>query len=184
MKNITSQVKAFFLKKLPFFIIIVICILSAYNIYKFRGAFFKISIEQVMTILVAVGIAFWATQRKNDQRKMKEEAERIIEKIQSFVSSDCFINIPSDGDTETIQRNINAYNRKINNYISILNEYGQLLSFSDETDYIQKTFEEYKSTVGNHINNPDYLSDSSIDFERMSANINNKCEEIIVKLYK
>lgn len=179
-----KKFKTIMFKALPFVLVIIILVIGCCNFCRYREEFLKISIGQVLTILVAICIAFWATQRKNDQRKMKEKAERIIEKIQCCVSSESFINVPIDGDDETNRQKINSYNRKINNYINILKEYGELLSFTNEADYIQKEFESYRSTIGNHINNPDYLSDSSIDFERISANINNKCEEIIVELYK
>ena len=60
--------------------------------------FWKVNVAQLITPLVALLIAFWATQFKNDQRKAKEHAERIIVSIQEIVSSDTFSVFSKDGN--------------------------------------------------------------------------------------
>lgn len=52
--------------------------------------FWEASIAQVLTLLVTILIAFWATQFKNDQRSAKTHAEKVIAKIQTIVSREEF----------------------------------------------------------------------------------------------
>ena len=40
--------------------------------------FWEVTIAQLLTPLIALGFAFWATQYKNDERKAKEHAEKIL----------------------------------------------------------------------------------------------------------
>ena len=43
-----------------------------------NNSFWNVTIAQLLTPLIALFFAFWATQYKNDQRKAKENAEKII----------------------------------------------------------------------------------------------------------
>jgi len=158
-------------------------ITGAYNIF-FNCSFWSASITQVLTLLVTIGVAFWATQYKNDLRKMKENAENVIEKLQAIVSNEQFYSIPADGDLSEIQKNINSTNRKINNCIDILEQYGSNLKFKEEINYIRKEFETYKTRTGEHIQDLYYLSKSEGEFRRIAENIDTKCDFIILSLYK
>ena len=40
--------------------------------------FFSASITQVLTLAVTLIVAYWATQYKTDERKVKEHAEEVI----------------------------------------------------------------------------------------------------------
>ncbi len=146
--------------------------------------FFSASITQVLTLAITLSVAFWATQYKTDVRKMKEHAENVIEKLQALVSDSQFYSIPADGDKEAIQKQITTTNRKINNYISILNEYAKTLNFKTEVEYIRGEFETYRTRVGEHINDLEYLSKSEAEFKRAAENIDTKCDYIILGLYK
>lgn len=146
--------------------------------------FFEASITQILTLAITLSIAFWATQYKADMRKMKEHAEDVLSKVQLLVSDMQFYSIPKDGDKEVISKQINAANRKINNYISILEEYAKTLKFKKEIKYIHAEFNTYKDRVGEHINDLDYLAKSEDEFKRIAENIDSKCEYIILKLYK
>ena len=92
--------------------------------------------------------------------------------------------VPADGDKETIQKQINTTNRKINNYISILEEYAKTINFRTEMKYIRNEFETYKTRVGEHISDLEYLSKSETEFKRYAENIDTKCDYIILGLYK
>lgn len=146
--------------------------------------FFSASITQVLTLGITLSVAFWATQYKTDLRKMKEHAEEIIHKLQALVSHPNFYSIPFTGDEELIKKQINSTNRKINNCLSVLAEYGKTLKFEDEFKYIQSEFEVYKYRMGEHINDLEYLSKSENEFKRTAENIDSKCDYIILKLYK
>lgn len=142
--------------------------------------FWEASICQVITLLMAILITFYATQYKNDQRKLKDYAETVIRKIQSIIVDERFIyfNVNTDNKTVTMA------NRKLNNYISILNEYSEKLGFKEEAKYIADQFKEYRDIVDEHLADKDYLSKSSQTFQKYAENIEQKCEYIILNLYK
>lgn len=144
----------------------------------------SVSVAQILTLLVALCIAFWATQYKNDQRKAKEHAERMLLKLQQIVTDEQFYSIPVDGNIEIVQKNINTTNRKISNYINVLKDHGKVLHFYTEITYIETEFSKYKEKVGEHIGDLDYLSKTESEFRRIADNIDSKCESIIILFYK
>jgi lipopolysaccharide export LptBFGC system permease protein LptF len=156
--------------------------ITVYNIIK-NPTFFTASIGQIITIIVALWVAFWATQYKTDQRKAKENAECIIKKIQELVTDEHFYIIRASEDDEETRKHITTINRKIANCISILVEYSKVLGFQDEAQYIASEFKEYKTLVSDYIEDFDYLSKSESRLRKFSENIDSKCDGIIVSLY-
>ena len=75
-------------------------------------------------------------------------------------------------------------NRKLNNYISILNEYGKKLGFQKDAEYVAEQFKAYRTFVDEHLSDKDYLSKSSPTLQMYAENIEQKCENIILNLYK
>lgn len=146
--------------------------------------FLKSSFTQILSIIIAIGIAFWASQYKNDQRKGKEHVQTILIKLQEIVTNEKFYSISSDANQNEIEITINTNNRKINNYLTILDEYSKIFKFEDDFKYIRNEFEEYRTTIGNHIKDLDYLNKSYIELKRHSDNIDSKCNFIIMMLYK
>ena len=55
-----------------------ILVLTAYNIWVDYTDFFKASIGQIMSVIVAVYFAFYLTQRNNDVRVQKEVYRKIF----------------------------------------------------------------------------------------------------------
>ena len=55
--------------------------------------FFKATLVQCVPLFLSFLIAFWATQYKNDSRKHKDHAERIIFKLQEIVTNERFYKI-------------------------------------------------------------------------------------------
>lgn len=173
-----------FLNGLSIILIIAFLFLIVRNIIVHSSSFLDASLVQVLTLMVALFITFWANQYKNDQRKAKEHAESLIMKLQQIVTDESFYCISVDGNIEETKREINSKNRKISNYIRILTEYGKTLKFSDKINYISEQFSQYKSTTGDHIAYLEYLSKTETTFHKISENIDSKCEDIILLLYK
>ena len=146
--------------------------------------FWDVTVAQLLTPFIALCFAFWATQFKNDQRKTKEHAEKIILKLQDIVTDEKFYVISASDEPLNTQKELNLNNRKISNYLTILEEYAKTLGFSDELKYIDSEFCKYKETVGDHIADLEYLSKTESEFRRIAENIDSKCEAIILKLYK
>jgi len=157
--------------------------IGIYNLYH-STRFLEASATQILTLLIALYIAFWANQYKNDLRNAKGHVERILLNLQQIVVSDCFCTFPADGDLTSIQKATNIMNRKIANYLRVLKEYGKTLKFSQQIEYIENQFVEYKNKVGEHISDLDYLSKTESEFRKIAENINSKCEDIILLLYK
>ena len=147
-------------------------------------SFLSSNITQVLTLLLTLGVLFIAVQYKTDQRKMKEKAEDIIRKIQILVTETSFFKIDPKADQDDTVKRISTTNRKINNCISILSEYGKNIGCSEDIDYIKSQFSTYRDRIGEHIYDLDYLSKSENEFKRISENIDTKCDTIILSLYK
>ena len=163
-------------------ILLLIVILGVCSAIK-SNAFWNVTIAQLLTPLIALFFAFWATQYKTDQRKAKEHAEKIIVKLQEIVSNEKFYVISASEEQSAKQKEIGLTNRKISNYLSILRQYGETLGFLEDIKYIEAEFGTYKQTVGDHIADLDYLSKTESEFRRIAENIDSKCEAIILKFY-
>lgn len=153
-----------------------------------REAFFEASLIQLLTLATAIGITYLAVQHKTDQREAKKHAECVIEKLQTLVSASSFYRIQHiDGNEKTkeeIQLRIQATNRRINNYIDVLNDYGKALRFTEEIKYIKEEFDKYREIVDSYQNDMDYLEKSEPLLKKYSDNISNKCDRVIVKMFK
>ena len=156
---------------------------GAYNIFV-NDAFWNVSVAQILTLMVTISIAFWATQIKNDQRSAKAHAEKVIGKIQSIVASENFYTFLAGSNEEETKKHHGIAQRKFSNCLNVLQEYGKQLGFQDDVKYIEDQFKEYKSFVSDHIHDFDYLSKSETHLRKLSENIDSKCDQIIVKLYK
>mgnify|MGYP000844504022 CR=1 FL=1 len=171
---------------------------SIYLGYRNIGSvsFWYASATQILTLWIAIGLSFWATQYQNsrarnqerEERKklrQQEHAEEIVGQIQMIVSAETFYKITDGGNQEEKQKKRNELqriNRKMNNRINALILYGKILSFQDEAEYIQREFESYRDTIDEHLNDFDYLSKTEQKFRKNADNIDNKCNEIILKV--
>lgn len=180
-KVIVILFEIFFLLLIIAVAILNICITNPNNSLP---DFWNVNVAQLITPLVALLIAFWATQFKNDQRKAKEHAEKIIMTIQNLVTSEQFSAIPSDGVAEDIRKDILTRNRTLSNRLQILEEYSKALNFSDEFKIINEKFNDYKTKIGEHISNLGYLSETEAEFRKIAESIDFQCESIILKFYK
>lgn len=164
------------------FLLLIVCT-TIYNFIK-NDSFLVASVSQLLTLLLTLGIAFWATQFQNDRRKMKEHAESIIVKLQQLVTDESFYSFIADGDEESIKKRTTLTNRRISNYIDIIKQYGKDLGFADDVEYIENQFTDYKTIVSENIEDLSYLNKSETQFRRFSENIDSKCDKIILSLYK
>lgn len=146
--------------------------------------FWNVTAAQVLTLLVTLGIAFWATQYKNDQRSAKAHAEKIITKIQDIVESEAFYSFVPGSDEETIKKNYRMAQRKLSNCLLVLKEYGKQLGFEEDAEYIEEQIDEYKSFVSEKLNDFEYLNKSETHLRKLAQNIDSKCDLIVVNFYK
>lgn len=167
------------------FLIVIIFVIAVLNIFVFETPdFWEMTIFQVITLLVAIIIAFWATQRKSDERKIKEQIEKITEKVQSEVASTAFVIFNSTDNPYDVQRRITMATRKLSNCINVLREYSTIINIRDEVQYIDEQVRGYRDFVSVHVGDTEYLSKSETDLRRYADNISSKCDSIVLKLYK
>lgn len=163
-------------------IILVLLIVGFLGYVSYRNdseSFLKLSAYNIITIFLALVVAFVFNQRKNDERKAKEKAEEIIEKIQAIVTSEEFCNI-----TENTEENVLLLlGRTLNNKVELLLTCSEHIGLRDEISYVQKEIAGYRELIGNHINDLGYLAKSGLEIRRYSQNIDDKCDYIKISLY-
>lgn len=171
--------KKIFIRIVIAFIILVILALFIWNI-KNNEKFFHTSVAQLITVIVAISVAFLAVQFKNDERKQKENIENILDYIQVKVSQKSLLEINSDSDKKLITVN----NRSLNNKIGVLLKYSDKFGFSEDANLLKNAFQDYQEFVGEHISDLEYLKKSIADLARYSENISFRCDMIRLKLYE
>lgn len=164
-------------------LIAAVLVIAIYNIFFDWKAFLTISAAQVLTLLVAIVLAFWAAQWKTDERKIKEQIEKLVFKIQVEVSASNFVVFTSADTSEEVQKRITMTIRKINNSIDILTKYGEMFNIADAVAYIKDQIVGYNNCVSEKVGDIDYLSKSEAHLRMYAENINSKCDYIILQLY-
>ena len=166
-------------------IIVISIIIGIVNVFLFRNCdFFRVNIAQLLTIAVAILFAFWATQQKTEERRVKDQIEKITYKIQEVVSSTNFISFNTSQNSEYVQKMLNLNTRKVNNCVTLLKEYSDMIDIKKEIDYISEQVNEYREFISEKTNDLEYLEKSEAHLRKISDNISAKCDFIILKLYK
>lgn len=178
-------IKKYAVQIIETFLFVAVLVVAGLNIFVFKTTdFWEINIFQVITLFVAIMLAFWATQRKSDERQIKEQIEKITEKIQSEVSSSSFVVFKSTDDSTEVQKRITMTPRKLTNCISVLKEYSTKIDIMEDVKYIEEQVRGYRDFVSVHVGDLEYLSKSETDLRRYADNISSKCDSIVLKLYK
>lgn len=159
-------------------LLLAIVILFVFNAIT-NDNFFNASMSQLMTLMVAIVIAFWATQLKNDTRKQKEQIENILRKIQTLISHPNFHSI----NENTVKDDVLITNRAISNYIKLLKTHSKKFKIQNDVEYIEGQFETYKTFISDNIYDFKALENQHITLRKWSENINYKCDQIIFSLY-
>ena len=165
------------------FLIAVILATTVYNLVT-NKEYFKFNLSQTLTLIVAVVFAFSASQYKTDERKLKEQTEKLIEKIQYIVNDTSFYCFSINDNGEEIIKKNRVICRKLSNCICALEEYSKKLSIKNEVRYIKNEYKNYKELISDHLYDFEYLSKSEVNLKRYAENIDSKCVEIIVNIYK
>jgi hypothetical protein len=156
-------------------LIIAICVINIFQ----NEDFWDISIGNIISVVIAVVVAYFFVQSKNDERKRKEKMEDIINKIQLFINSVQAYTVESPRD----ELNIKMQHRSVSNKLAMLGEYKKNMGIDEEYIYIFDKFTSYKDMIGNHITDYKYIKDSRIDLQRDLALIDDKLDMMKLKLY-
>ncbi len=165
------------------FLAVVTIVIGIYN-HQYNTSFWDVSVAQVLTLLVAIAVAFWATQFRNDQRSAKAHAEKVIAKIQQIVCSEEFYIFNPEDNEEERKKTYGLMQRKIANCLTVLKDYSTQFNFKDELKYLNTQFDEYRTFVSDKLSDFDYLKKSETHLKKLSQNIDSKCDQIVVKFYR
>lgn len=155
---------------------IVICIigfiaLGTYNIV-FNKDFFKTPLTTLVSVLVAIILSYYLTQRKVDDRRRKEKIDQLLYKIQGIVLEDNFIIVQ---DTDLI------LHRSVANKIQYL-EKNIPNEIRDDVNRLANIFKDYRYFYGEHYKDDDYMKKSKKDLLNYITKIDDICDSIHMKL--
>lgn len=159
-------------------IVIGLVVLTMVNING-NPDFWTISVNTIISIILAIGITYFLSQWKQDERKHKEIIVDLVHRTQSCLCNECAYRITTD-DRRDLQMNIRA----IANLISALKECTLSSMYKSEISYIEDQFKQYKDMIGNHHNETDFLRKAEQELNMYLMNISSKLDFIMVKLYK
>ncbi len=150
-------------------------ILIVYNIRN-NSNFFITSIHFIINIIIAIVFAYYLVQNKNDERKRKEIAEKVLRDIQLLSLTKL---VDSPVDKLEFMKKILMHKRSLNNKIKALEGIGDALGINEHIKYIKDKFEEYEALI-DEMNKENYQGSS----DKIMFLIDEKCELAIVELYK
>jgi hypothetical protein len=130
-----------------------------------------------LTLLVAAFFAFYLSSRMADEKRYNEKLDSIISKIQDIVNSDQLYKVTKSDDIRYITMRIRA----VNNKLDILAKQKHT-NLNAEIEYIKKQFKEYKDNFSNHIDDLTFLQQSEYTLQRNLLLIDDKCDEMHLKL--
>lgn len=165
------------IKKL-FIILIVIGIISL-GIFNFSNCeFWSISICDCLTLIVAVVIAYYFTKSDNKSTKKREIIESILDKMQLQINQPRYYELK-----ETDEKDLYMMKRTINNKIALLEKSAKKIKIDTDIKYIKEKFNDYRSLIDEHITDKDYLVKSEKELRKILMLIDDKIDEIKLKLY-
>ncbi|MBQ8299698.1 MAG: hypothetical protein IJX99_07620 [Clostridia bacterium] len=155
----------------------VSCVL--YCNFKTNTDFFKMDFSSGITVLIGIIISYFLVNRDNNEKNLKDTTEKIIDKIQGMIRNPMMYKFNEDVDV----RDIHMTKRAIDNKLNLLKKVSKKLDFENEIEYIISQFDEYVTLVDDHINDIEYLKRSELDLKRRILLIDDKFDEIKLKLY-
>ena len=161
-------------------IVVFVVISSAYSFHVSKDSFLNFSLAQALTLLVAIGIAFNASQFMIDERKRKEQLEKTVDKIQRIVSEQSFYSFNENDDVDKVALQITMTCRKLSNCIDVLETFSNRYNLKDDTTYIRSEYMAYKTLVsGKECSMP-----SLSKIRDVSVRIQNCVEEVCTEYRK
>lgn len=167
------------------FLAIVFCVgLLVYIIFfnlQNNTDFFKMSLTDLITLLIAIVLSYFFTERNSNTRKRKETIEILIEKIQQKLETDVMVNICDGEDIKKVSLN----KRSIDNNLNLIkNNTSQMgVNIEKDIDYVVEQFNNYIYIIDGHINDIEYLRSSKLDLERYLILMSDKLNKIRMDLY-
>ena len=183
MYEVTSLVEDIMKTKgycwLGILIAIIFAAVFGYNI-QHQAEFFCVSLEAFINVIIAVGVTYYLTQRKSDDRKTKEFIFAIVDQIQQYAlqpSLYTFTDMPPE------QKHLLLNIRHIRSKIDVLKQYAEKYGYRKEIEDLEKNFDSYQSLMDNHYTDIGYLRKSADEIAKWMQNIDSRCDQLRLKLY-
>ena len=162
--------------------------LFIYNI-KENDLFFEVSIIEIVlailelfSLIIGSIIIYFLTRKDNKIFKQKEIVEKLVDKLQKLLQEDYIVGINEQFiKCERIMLNIKY--RKISNHISLLKSFSRKFDYFEMIDYVDKKMKEYKESICKMEEDSDFSEKSFNNLKRLINLIDDKLEEIIIKIY-
>ena len=141
--------------------------------------FWNMSIESCLTLVIALVVSYYFTQKNQDERNKKEIYLHLMEKMQRLVSEDCLSNISENTDINIILMK----KREINNCTTTLEKYAKEFHIEEEVQFISDKVREYTEFFGTHQDDVAYLAKSTKELKRPLDIIEQKLNEAMIKIF-
>lgn len=154
-------------------LIIGICNMICYN------KFWETSVSSIITLLIAVVFSYYFTQSKNDIRKKKEKADRLLYKIQDIILEKGFI----ESDPEEISRVNLIKHRSLANKIECLKKTckGDDEIYKD-IEKLEEEFSRFREFYGEHYKDSEYMLKSQNELQNYVTKMDDIADQIHIKI--
>lgn len=161
-------------------LVIFVFFLMVMNVFVWKNEdFWDASITSCLTLLVALVVSYYFSQKNLDERRQKEAYLKLLEKVQQLVSEKVLVEIKKDTDIEVVLMK----KRELSNCVFILKEYADKFSLNEEITFIEEKAQEYTEFLGNHQQDIAYLEKSSKDLARPLLLIDSQICKAMIKLF-
>lgn len=158
---------------------VIIVGVTIYNCM-YNPDFLKTNIGSILTISIAIVVAYILNQRKSDERKKKDQIEKLLIKIQISLSSEYVVLIKSENSKKL---NI-FFQRFFANRLEMLSKLNSSIIKRESILYIEDNFKKYRDTIGEHIHDIEKLAELEIKLTMYIQNIDYKIDDILLNIYK
>ena len=156
---------------------VIIAAITVVNIWG-NPNFWDVTIFNVLTLLVALGVSYLLVQMKTRTRKLKDSLEKIVAKIEAE-----FIKISqSPISANTDMNHFLMQNRRINNKIKILDSHSEEFDYVKECLRLKTHFSEYEELLGDHFEDKEYLGKSGKEINNKMGLMDDILDELRLKL--
>lgn len=159
---------------------IVGAVLSWVNCWQ---GFWSITIGELVTIFIAVFIAYIASTFKDNENKIKSYVEQELNRLRYLADESILYNLPTVGE-KNYAKEINLFFTKIDNIIAAIEKKKAEFKYVSEIEYISNECKELHEFVSEKIEDFSYLCNSSTVYKKHLNKISDKALEIIFLLYK
>ena len=110
----------FWIERVAVAVVVIIVVINIFVIQ--NNEYFKISIGQTLTLIVAIVIAFWATQKKTDIRKIQKRITMTTRKLKNSINvlNEYSKKIEIKDEVHYIEEQVKGYDNLVSVHISDL----------------------------------------------------------------